>query len=143
MKNNWLAILLALSLLFSVVSAVDCAPSASIVQEQSVVDISAEEAYELIQDNLNNPDFVILDVRTPEEFAEGHIEGAINMDYYEGGFRDELDTLDKNKTYLMHCRSGSRSGRTLDIMEELDFARIYHMNGGMIEWEAEELPVVK
>ena len=55
-----------------------------------------EEAYNLIQDNENNPDFVILDVRTPGEFSSGHIEDAVNMDYFSESFRDDLDELDKN-----------------------------------------------
>lgn len=115
-------------------------PEVSIIIEEIV---SAQEAHSLIQDNRNNPDFIILDVRTPEEFSDGHIDGAINTDFYEGDFRDELDALDKDKSYLLYCRSGNRSQKTLDVMEELGFTKIYHMIGGMIEWEAEGLPTVK
>jgi rhodanese-related sulfurtransferase len=82
-------------------------------------------------------------VRTPDEFAEEHIENATNIDFYSETFRDMLNTLDKNKTYLIYCRSGARSGSTLDIMAELNFEEVYNMSGGMIEWNAEGLPTTK
>jgi len=82
-------------------------------------------------------------VRTPEEFADGHIENAINLDYYSETFGDELNKLDKNKTYLVYCRSGRRSRNALDIMEELNFREAYNMSGGIIEWKAEGLPTTK
>ena len=107
---------------------------------QIIENVTPQEAFTLTQDNENNPDFVILDVRTPEEFTGGHIEDAINLDYYSETFRDELDKLDKNKKYLIYCRSGSRSGKALDIMEELNFREVYNMSGGILEWESEGLP---
>jgi len=110
---------------------------------QIIEDITPQEAFALIQDNQNNPDFIILDVRTPEEFADGHIENAINLDYYSETFGDELNKLDKNKTYLVYCRSGRRSRNALDIMEELNFREAYNMSGGIIEWKAEGLPTTK
>ena len=137
--------LLALPVLLvvSLILTVGCAAEEIEAPTQIVENVTAQEAFTLIQDNQNNPDFVILDVRTPEEFADGHIEKAINMDFYSETFRDELNKLDKNKAYLLHCRSGNRSGKTLNIMKELKFMKIYHMTGGMIKWEAEGLPIIK
>ena len=112
-------------------------------QTQIIENITPQEAFTLIQDNQDNPDFVILDVRTPEEFADGHIENAINLDYYFETFRDELNKLDKNKKYLIYCRSGNRSGKALNIMEEVNFREVYNMVGGIIEWGAEGLPITK
>ena len=109
----------------------------------TIEDITPQEAFTLIQNNQDNPDFVIIDVRTPEEFADGHIENASNIDFYSDTFRDELDNLDKNKTYFIYCRSGGRSGNALNIMAELDFTEVYNMSGGIIAWDAEELPTVK
>ena len=106
-------------------------------------DITPQEAFALIQDNQNNPDFVIIDVRTPEEFAGEHIENAINIDFRSESFRDELNKLDKNKTYLVYCRSGARSGNALDIMAELNFREAYNVSGGIIAWKAEGLPITK
>lgn len=111
-------------------------------QLQIIKDITPQEAFTLIQDKQDNLDFVILDVRTPEEFADEHIENALNLDYHSETFGDWLNILDKNKTYLIYCRSGGRSGRALDIMEELNFREVYNMSGGINQWKAEWLPTV-
>jgi rhodanese-related sulfurtransferase len=110
---------------------------------QIIEDITPEEAFALIQDNQDNPDLVIIDVRTPEEFAEEYIEDAINLDYYSETFQDELDTLARDKTYIIYCRSGGRSGNTLDIMAELNFTEVYNISGGFIRWLAEGLPTIQ
>jgi len=112
-------------------------------QIQITENITPEEAYILIQENKDNPNFVILDVRTPEEFLGEYIENAINLDYYSETFRDDLDKLDKNKTYLIYCRSGRRSENALNIMEELDFKEVYNMLGGITKWKSEGLPTTK
>jgi rhodanese-related sulfurtransferase len=106
-------------------------------------DITAEEAFALIQANQQNPDFVIIDVRTPEEFATGYLENAINIDYYSAAFSDEIKTLDKNRTYLIYCRSGARSGQALGLMAVLQFAEVYSISGGITAWQAAGLPVVE
>ena len=108
-----------------------------------IENITPPGAFTLIQDNEDNPDFVILDVRTQEEFAGGYMEDAINLDYYSETFRDGLNKLDKDKKYLIYCRSGGRSGNALNIMVELDFIEVYNMSGGIIIWDAEGLPTVK
>ena len=110
---------------------------------QIIEDITPQVAFTLIQENEHNPDFIILDVRTPEEFAEGYIENAINLDYYSETFRDELNELDRSKTYLVYCRSGKRSQKALEIMAELNFRKTYNMSGGIIQWETEGLPLIK
>jgi len=113
-------------------------PPAQPPPAQIIEDITPQEAFALIQNNQNNPDFII-DVRTPEEFAEGYIKDAINIDFYAETFRDELDKLDKNKTYLIYCRSGRRSGNALDMMAELNFREVYNILGGFNRWQAEGL----
>ncbi len=114
-----------------------------IVESRVIEDVTPGEAYALIQENRGNKDFIIIDVRTPEEYADGHIEKAVNLDYYSETFRSELDKLDKSKTYLVYCRSGRRSAGALDMMKELGFDKVYNMAGGILEWEAAGLPVVK
>ncbi len=113
------------------------------IPTQTIEDITPQEAFTLIQDNQNNPDFVIIDVRTREEFSGEHIENATNIDFYSETFRDMLNNLDKNKKYLIYCRSGARSGSTLDIMAELNFEEVYNILGGMLQWQSEEFPTVK
>ena len=108
-----------------------------------IKDINTQDAFTLIQENQNNPDFVIIDVRTPEEFAQGHLANAINIDSYSDTFRDELNNLDKDKTYLVYCAVGSRSASALVIMQELGFMEAYNMLGGINQWQAEGLPITE
>ena len=110
---------------------------------RTIEDITPQEASTLIQNNQNNPDFIIIDVRTPEEFAEGHIEDAVNIDFRSETFQDELNKLYKDKTYLVYCRSGVRSRNALDIMAELNFREAYNVLGGILAWKAEGLPTVE
>ena len=108
-------------------------------QNQIFENITSEEAYDLIQNNMNNTKFVILDVRTPQEFTNGHIEKAVNLDYYSDTFKNDLDQLDKNNAYLVYCRSGNRSGKTLNIMKGLGFSEAYNMLGGISNWKEGKL----
>jgi len=110
---------------------------------QIIENITPEEAYILIQENKDNPNFVILDVRTPEEFLGEYIENAVNLDYYSDTFRNDLDKLDKNRTYLIYCKSGRRSENALNIMKEQDFREVHNMLGGIIEWKSKGLPTTK
>jgi len=112
-------------------------------ETQIIEDITLEEAFALMEDNRYNENFVIIDVRTPEEYVGGHIEKAINLDYYSETFADELDQLDKEKTYLIYCRTDQRSGEALDMMAELGFREVYNMLGGIVRWEEVKLPTVK
>jgi rhodanese-related sulfurtransferase len=105
--------------------------------------VTTQEAYTLIQDNKDNPDFVILDVRTPREFADGHIEGAVNLNYNAPTFKDDLNGLDKTKMYLVYCRTGRRSKGAFDMMKALEFQEVYHMLGGIVGWTSEGLPTKK
>jgi rhodanese-related sulfurtransferase len=106
-------------------------------------DISIQEAADLIKNNQNNPQFIILDVRTPQEFSEGHIEGALNLDFYSPSFKEDLDKLDKTKTYFVYCRTGNRSGQAVKMMESLGFREAYNLSTGIVEWIAAGQPVVK
>ena len=108
-----------------------------------IADITPQEAFDLIQSNKNNPDFVIIDVRTQAEFDSGHIENAINIDYNPETFRDELNNLDKNKTYLVYCAGGWHSADAVATMKKLNFLTVYNMLGGINRWQAEGLQTVK
>jgi rhodanese-related sulfurtransferase len=86
---------------------------------------------------------VILDVRTPGEFAEGYIEGAQNIDFQSGNFENEIAVLDKNVTYAVYCRSGNRSGQAVKIMHDSGFHDVYNLDGGVIDWTSEGMMLVK
>jgi rhodanese-related sulfurtransferase len=148
LKNLMILVLLSVSLVIGVVLTGGCVDTEiktpeEETQPQIIEDITSQEAVVLIQDNQNNPDFIIIDVRTLEEFSGGHIENAINLDYYSETFRDELNKLDKDKPYLIYCRSGGRSANALNIMEELNFREVYNILGGINQLKAEGLPTTK
>ena len=105
--------------------------------------MSPVEAFALIQKNKGNPKFVVLDVRTPEEFKTGHIEGAINIDINSNAFKDEIGKLDREKTYLVYCRTGRRSKEAVQIMRGLGFRNLLRFEGDIVKWRAEKLPLAK
>ena len=92
---------------------------------------------------ISQPDVIILDVRTPDEFNAGHIANAININLEGSDFSSEVSKLDKNATVAVYCRSGNRSGVATEQMAELGFTDMYHMQGGIVDWEAAGGPVVK
>ena len=117
--------------------------SGCISDSQILEDISPKETFEPIEKNEGNENFVIIDVRTSEEFAGGHIEGAILIDFNSENFIDEIGKLDRNLTYLIYCRAARRSSLALDDMKDLGFTKVYNMKGGIVRWEEEGFPVVK
>ncbi|MEW6254141.1 MAG: rhodanese-like domain-containing protein [Planctomycetota bacterium] len=105
--------------------------------------VEAQEARALIDRENGNGDFVILDVRTPEEFAAGHIAGAINicLTCSPPPFEEAIAALDKNDTYLVYCRSANRSATAVSIMARQGFTDIYELQDGLVDWQAAGLPV--
>ena len=84
------------------------------------------------------PEPVVLDVRTEEEFESGYIPNAKNIDLRMGpGFIEQINTLDKNKPYYVYCRSGARSAQAVQLMRDLGFNETYNLLGGILEWEGE------
>jgi len=134
-------VILALLIIFTVplVSLNSCLSreeeTSSPENPQIIEDINLEEAYALIVDNLGNPDFIIIDLRTWEEYKSGHIEKAINLDYESADFADKLNELDKDKAYLIYGQTDQLSGKALDMMAELGFAEVYNLLGGIAHWE--------
>ncbi len=109
-------------------------------QEMVVRYVNAVEADALIR---TEPDVTILDVRTPREYTAGHIDGAINIDFKATDFATQLQNLDPNKEYLIHCASGGRSTASLKTFKQLGFSNIIHMDGGYKAWDKAGLPTVK
>lgn len=102
-------------------------------------------------DNLGAQDFqaktqeagvVTLDVRTPDEFAGGHLVNALNIDVESATFDSELSKLDKDATYAVYCRSGSRSAVAVLRMKSAGFTNVVNMNAGILQWRAAGLPLV-
>ncbi len=104
-------------------------------------DISVQDAAALLQ---NPPQgLVIVDVRTPAEFREGHLPGAVNMDYFGGPFETQIQSLPKTAPVLLYCRTGNRSGSAYDIMTKAGIGNILHMNEGITKWQQLGLPQEK
>ena len=120
--RNLMILVLPVLLVIGVVSTAGCAGKE--VVTQVIEDVTAQEAFTLIQANQQRLDFTIIDVRTPEEFARGHLENAINIDFYFETFQDYLDALDNNRTYLIYYHSGARNGSSLNTMAELNLREV-------------------
>jgi rhodanese-related sulfurtransferase len=88
------------------------------------------------EQKLSTPDVVLIDVRTPQEFNEGHIAGAVNMDFYGDNFEAQINSIDKSKTVLVYCKSGNRSGKAASIMAKQNFTRVFDLSGGITNWIA-------
>lgn len=102
-----------------------------------------QEAAAIMEQRRGDDAFMVLDVRTPGEFSEGHLRGARNIDFTSPEFRDRVRSLNRNRTYLVYCRSGNRSGKALEVFRELGFASVLHMDGGTLAWNAAGLPLEK
>ncbi|MBS1557168.1 MAG: rhodanese-like domain-containing protein [Bacteroidetes bacterium] len=85
----------------------------------------------------------ILDVRTPEEFKEGHLSGAQQLDVHQKDFREKAAKLDKSKPLFVYCLGGVRSRSAASILASLGFSTIYNLEGGIQSWEAGKKPIVK
>lgn len=108
------------------------------VSDNSVLKlVDPQEFFSLSEDNTN----ILLDIRTPEEFTAGHVKDAINIDYYATDFQSKLKELNKDKTYLIYCRSGSRTETASQIMRGLGFKSVYELEGGINNWTAGNLPI--
>ena len=121
------------ALISSLLLLVGCSTSTAGATNMDVLDFSKK---------ITESGVVILDVRTPGEFAEGYIEGARLIDFQGGSFETEIETLDKNATYAVYCRSGNRSGQAVKIMQDAGFLNLFNLDGGVIDWANQGMPLV-
>lgn len=82
----------------------------------------------------------LIDVRTPKEYAEGHLKNAENINFYDDDFLQQMEKLDKEKPVYIYCRSGGRSGKAAKQLAEEGFTKIYDLDGGILKWNKENLP---
>lgn len=101
--------------------------------------VKADEAAKIIADGK----VAVIDVRTPDEFKDGHIKGAKNIDIMSPDFEAQLAKLDKSQPTLVHCQAGGRSTRALPIFEKLGFKNLIHLDEGFGGWAAAGKPVEK
>ncbi|MDO9045334.1 MAG: rhodanese-like domain-containing protein [Methanobacteriaceae archaeon] len=98
-----------------------------------IKNITSIEARKLMK----NEDLIILDVRAPWEFAEGHIKNSENLDFTDPDFSDNLKKLDKNKKYLVYCKTGRRGAMALETMKNIGFNNLYNLIGGYDAWNGD------
>ena len=100
--------------------------------------VTAEQVRDIIE---SDKPLIIVDIRTPAEFEAGHIAGAINVDFLDVNFHENIKKLvassDKEKPWVLYCRSGNRSSLALPIIEHEVKGRVYHMNQGIVSWQFE------
>lgn len=132
--------LLALAVLASACGGSDATTTTAADGGDGIRLVSASEGAAIQADP--PADLVILDVRTPEEFEAGHLEGATLIDFYDDDFRDQIADLDVDAPYLMYCRSGNRSGQAAAIMTELGFTNVADVDGGINAWTSGGHPTV-
>lgn len=135
MKKIFFAIGISL-LIFSVGCSGGSGNKASSAHEQEmevITDVDAKQFKELI----SNQEGTVLDVRTPEEWAEGTIPNATKMNYHEDNFSSMVEKLDKNKPVFVYCKRGGRSSSAAEILEEKGFKKVYNLDGGISAWNDE------
>ena len=115
-------------------------PETSATASKKYKNVDADTFEKLRKEDKNA---VVLDVRTPEEYKQGHIPGSIQIDFNSPDFEKEVAKLDKHKTYLVHCAAGGRSARACKKMDGLNFSKLYNLEGGMGAWEKAGKPVEK
>jgi rhodanese-related sulfurtransferase len=121
-----------ITLLFSlylITNAFSQTSSQKVIKTVEIAEIKAE---------IKKHDFIILDVRTPEEFAAGHLKNAININYYDKDFVERVSSLDKRKKVVVYCAVGGRSGQALTKMDALGFQYVLNMKGGYNAWKTQQ-----
>lgn len=86
---------------------------------------------------------MILDVRTPDEYASCHIRGSVNENFFSPDFRNNISKRDRGKRYLVYCTQGTRGSRTMNLMRDLGFSDVTNIRGGISAWQDAGLPVEK
>ncbi|MFO7548811.1 MAG: rhodanese-like domain-containing protein [Acidimicrobiia bacterium] len=132
MRRSALIIIALLSVL------VAACGGAAVATEPGVRLVDAETAAGLA----TSDGVVVLDIRTPEEYAAGHIEDSLNIDFYAADFADRIAALDREASYVMYCRSGNRSDAAANLMRDLGFDDVAELDGGVLSWASTGLPLV-
>ena len=112
----------------------------AVLDAQTKKEVNSKQANTMLQ---KDSKLLVLDVRTPEEFKEGHIKGAINIDIRQEDAFSKIDKLNRNSKYLVYCRTNHRSGMAVDHMLKSGFKTVYQMMDGFPGWAANNLPSEK
>ena len=108
------------------------------IQDQQVVELISPKDL-----NAKLGDIQLIDIRTPGEYTGGYIEGAININFFDSDFNDQMAKLNKDKELYIYCRSGNRSGKAAKRLKDQGFTKIYDLQGGILNWNRNKLKVIK
>ncbi len=111
--------------------------SKSDAQLGKIIQISTDEFKEK---SINQ---TIIDIRTPQEYKQGYIEGAVNINYFDSSFLDQVSKFDKSKPIFIYCRSGNRTSSASKKLLKLGFAEVYDLQGGIISWARDKNKIIK
>jgi phage shock protein E len=114
--------------------------SFTIIHAQKKIEVNSKDVKTMLQ---KDNKLIVLDVRTADEFKEGHIKGAINIDIRQPDALSRIDKLDRNGKYIVHCRTNHRSQTAVDHMVQKNFKTIYQMMDGITGWNENGLPLEK
>ena len=133
MITSWKNLSLLTFMLLALMTASCQSSSGSDASKEGFQDLNVTE----FKEKMDTRGVVVLDVRTPEETAAGKIAGAEELDFRAPDFQEKLGKLDRDKTYLVYCRSGGRSSSACSMMDEMGFKNVYNLVGGYQGWSAE------
>lgn len=100
-----------------------------------VINLGAKEFAE------KSPSWTILDVRTPGEVAQGKIEGAVVIDFYQPDFLDQVSKISKDQEIYIYCAVGARSEEAARILIQQGYTKVYHLQGGIQSWYQNGFPI--
>ena len=141
MKNN--SIKIALLFLFSL-TFISCAQNKKETVDGDPLEAIQKNVVSLISPqelNAISETVLIIDVRTPKEYSEGHIPNARNINFYDETFITEMNKLDKTKDIYVYCKVGGRSGKAAKQLQKLGFVKVYDLEGGILNWKKNDLEI--
>lgn len=139
MKKIIITLLIGTGFLLSCDAQKNTSNTQTETNDKFTLTIDVDEFSQLISDGNTQ----LLDVRTPEEVAQGKIKDAINVNVMDGNFTEGINQFDKNKPIFVYCKSGGRSAKAMNEMASLGFKKIYNLNGGITKWQSNGFKITK
>jgi phage shock protein E len=142
--NKILVFVLALTFLSTSACTDSSGPDKTVKPEQTTTPSkNADYGPKEFKGHLSDPNIIILDVRTPQEVAQGYIEGAVNIDWNSPDFAAQVDKLDKTKEVYVYCAVGGRSSQAKAVMLKKGFKEVHNLLGGIGAWQKSGFEVKK
>lgn len=134
------------TVLFLGVAVITCDPFAGKCLAQTVGEVQQIKSIppSEFKQAMDSGEYKLIDIRTVQEYYEGHLANASQADFYQSVLFDKyLDSLDKDEKYLIYCRTGNRTGEALEMMREKGFKNVADLDGGIVAWAQNGLPITK